>query len=1035
MRSIPASYPIIDLVASLQRILGDCENPSLVRTDLTTRLLYSTDASIYQIEPLGVVFPRRLDDLQAIMETCAAFGVPVLARGSGSSLAGQAIGQAMIVDCSRFLNRLIEVNSEAGTATVEPGLILNALNRSAGEHGLQFGPDPASAERATMGGCIANNASGAHSILYGMTADHILSAEVVLADGSLAAFEEVKLEDAKKKLEIGDWRLEGDAWSGEGQASSAGLGSKSIEAAIYRTALDIRERYGEMIRRDWPRTWRNASGYAINYLLPWSASKPPQWEGWGRGGEPIPYPPFSPGAINLAPLLAGSEGTLAIIKQATLRLVALPQHTILGVLAYPGIAEASDAVPGILERGPSAIELIPQDLIRQARSVPAYAQQLGFLDQLSPGRVDPPALLVVEFAGDNSVEIKEKAGSLRDDVLVAETAAAQRQVWAVRKVGLGLLMSRTGDMKPWPFIEDLSVPVERLGEFVREMQQMLDGHGIVANFYGHASAGCLHIRPIIDLKSVQGLATMRLISAQAVDLTVSLGGSVSGEHGDGLSRSGWLEWQYGKEIMVAFGELKRAADPHGLLNPGKIVPPQDGKPVALNENLRFGPEYRIDGWKTVLDFSSQAGLVGAIEQCNGAGVCRKDDGVMCPSFQATQEEMHSTRGRANLLRAMLTGRFPTQGMAEKTVYEALDLCLACKGCKAECPSSVDMAKLKYEFINTYYRSHPRKLRDYIFAYIGTLGRLGTPFAGFVNLLLGNSIIRTACENLLGLASQRPFPRLATRSLRSLVSRLPFSNDEPLETVLFLTDAFTEYFNPQVGLAAVRVLNAAGCKVKLVPVVGAGRTLISKGFLRAAKRHAQKVTEAINCLDPNGEFPIVGVEPSEIVTLCDEYLDLLPGEERIRSLSERAFLIDEFLVRPNKNDGKNILRIAKTQQNTSKTTKPKILLHGHCYQKSQTPKSDGYPSGIQATVAMLSASGYQVEVIESGCCGVAGAFGYEAEHYELSMRIGETALLPAIRHCGADVILAASGVSCQAQITDGSGRPTFHPIQLVEKLII
>jgi FAD/FMN-containing dehydrogenase/Fe-S oxidoreductase len=1035
VQSSTALYPINDLVASLNRILGDEGSPRLVRTDLTTRLLYSTDASIYQVEPLGVVFPRRLDDLQAIMETCAAYSVPVLARGSGSSLAGQAIGPAMIVDCSRFLNRLIEINPEAGTATVEPGLILNALNRSAAERGLQFGPDPASSERATMGGCIANNASGAHSILYGMTADHVLSAQVILADGSQAVFEEVKLDDVEKKLRVEGRNGEGGAGNVPDRASSVRTGITSLEAAIYREALDIRERYGEIIRRDWPRTWRNASGYAINYLLPWSPSKPPQWEGWGGGVRPVAYPPVSPNAINLAPLLAGSEGTLAIIKQATLQLVALPKHTILGVLAFPGIAEACATVPDLLERGPSAVELIPQDLIRLARSVPAYAKQLGFLDQLSPGRIDPPAILVVEFTGDSPEKIKERASSLRDDVLVAETAETQRQVWAVRKVGLGLLMSRAGDVKPWPFIEDLSVPVDRLGEFVREMQHILESHNVEANFYGHASAGCLHIRPMVDLKSVQGLAMMRLISAQAVDLTVSLGGSVSGEHGDGLSRSGWLEWEYGKEIIAAFGELKNAADPHGLLNPGKIVPVQNSKPVALDENLRFGSDYRIAGWKTVFDFSSQAGLVGAIEQCNGAGVCRKVDGVMCPSFQATQEEMHSTRGRANLLRAMVTGRFKSQGMAEKTLYEALDLCLACKGCKAECPSSVDMAKLKYEFLNAYYENHPRKLRDYIFAYIGTLGYLGSPFAGAVNLLLADPTMRKAGENLLGLASQRPFPRFAKRSLHSLVSKNRLAGDDNPEKVLFLTDAFTEYFNPQVGLAALHVLYAVGCEVKLIPVIGAGRTLISKGFLKAAKRHAQKVVEVINRLDPNGEIPIVGVEPSEIVTLRDEYLDLLPGDKNVRMQSSRTFMIDEFLMRPTRYTENNVLRIAKIHQKSSKTPKPKILLHGHCYQKTQALKPDQYPSGIQATATMLSAIGYQVELIESGCCGVAGAFGYEAEHYELSMKIGDAALLPAVRRSGEDVIIAASGVSCQAQIQDGTGRPTFHPIQLVEKLII
>jgi len=490
-----------------------------IRTDLTTRILYSTDASIYQIEPLGVAFPRTQSDLAAAMEVAAAHGVPVLPRGSGSSLAGQAVGQALILDCTQFLNRIVEINPERMTATVEPGVILAALNRTAAAHGLQFGPDPASAERATIGGSLANNAAGAHSILYGMAADHLVSAEVVLSDGSQATFEEISLERARQ-IAAGDRR--------------------DVQTAIYRAALDIRERYGDAIRQHWPKTWRRASGYNLNYLLPWSPSQPPLWDennAWQSesGPAPIPYPPVSPGCINLAPLLAGSEGTLAVIRQATLRLVPNPRYTVLGVMAFSGLAEACEATPAILELKPSAVELIPQALIHLARSVPAYAHQLSFVEQLSPGG-EPAALLVVEFSGDNPAVLREQVRRLGPGVFMAGTAQAQKQVWAVRKVGLGILMSRPGDLKPIAFIEDLAVPVERLGEFVRSMEQILARNGTQGNFYAHASAGCLHIRPLINLKAQGGVSDLRRIATEAVELTLQLGGAVSGEHGDGIAR-------------------------------------------------------------------------------------------------------------------------------------------------------------------------------------------------------------------------------------------------------------------------------------------------------------------------------------------------------------------------------------------------------------------------------------------------------------------------------------------------------------------
>lgn len=997
---------IEDLMESLRKHLrGD------VRTDLTTRLLYSTDASIYQIEPLGVVFPRDLDELQAIIEQAALYHVPILARGAGSSLGGQAIGSALIVDCSRRLNHILEINPEEKTALVEPGVVLNALNRAAARWELQFGPDPASAERATLGGSIANNAAGAHSITYGMAADHLLAADVILADGSLAHLGEMNEEMARQ---------------------AAAPDRKGLEAGFYRAALNIREAYAAPIREHWPRTWRRASGYNLNYLLPWSPSAPPRW---AQGNPGLTYPPATPGTINLAPLLAGSEGTLAVLQRIRLRLSPTPKHTLLCVTACQSIEEACDQVPELLEFGTAAVELIPRVLIRLARSVPAYAAQLAFVDEIPGGEGDPAAMLVVEFAGDDPGELDRQAGRLakHTPILIARDRAEQSKVWAVRKVGLGLLQSRPGDVKSTAFIEDLAVPVERLGVFVREMEAIFTRHHTEADFYAHASAGCLHIRPLLNLKTAQGLRDLRSIAREAVQLTIHLGGSVSGEHGDGLARSEWLPQLFGEEVIEAFRLLKHTVDPQGLLNPGKIVPPEGQEDLpAMDQHLRYAQDHLLLEPATVLDFSRQGGILGAIEQCNGAGVCRKAEGVMCPSFQATQDEMHSTRGRANLMRAMINGRFPDGDQAEKTVYEALDLCLACKGCKTECPSGVDMAKLKYEFDAAYYNHHRRRVRDYLFGYLPQLGRLGQPFGRLANPLMKMGLLRRAGDRWFGLAARRSLPAFARKTFSAQVSgQLNHLENQKGEAVLFLSDAFTEFFQPEVGLAAVRVLQEAGCRVILLPEPGASRTLISKGFLEPARARARRLVKEIQKLDPAGEYPLVGVEPSEIAALRDEYLDLLPGDDAVKGLAGRSWMIDEFLMRPAE-DG--TLRIDKYLESGGRSQREnggkEVYLHGHCYQKAAPPAPDGFPMGVQATQAMLRRAGFAVNLVDSGCCGMAGAFGYEAEHYELSMKVAELKLLPALRQASPQAIFAASGVSCQAQIEDGARRAALHPICLI-----
>jgi FAD/FMN-containing dehydrogenase/Fe-S oxidoreductase len=991
---------LTDLLPELRtRFSGD------IRTDLASRVLYSTDASIYQIEPLGVVIPRRLEDLQVVVELAAKYGVPILPRGSGSSLAGQAVGTALVVDCSRWLDKIVEIDPVARMAIVEPGVILTTLNRAAEQYGLQFGPDPASAERATMGGVIGNNATGAHSIRYGMSADHLLAAEVVLADGSLARLGKMKIADA---LRVANNQPQNNL------------------SSFHKTALAIRSEQGGAIRAGWPHAWRNSAGYRLNYLLPWSATKPPQWEG-------DHYPPVEAESINLAKLLAGSEGTLAVIRTATVNLVPKPKLRILAVLSYAGVAEACDAVPGLLRSHPSAIELIPRMLIRLARGVPAYARQLDFV------RGDPAALLVVEFSGDNLDSLKEHAQALRFDVMIAETPDEQAHIWNVRKVGLGILTSAPVPQRPVAFIEDCAIPVERLGEFVRELERILDAHGTQAAFYAHASAGCLHIRPMIDLRTSKGVSSLRSIAEATLALTLKLGGAMSSEHGDGLLRSEWLRKTYGDELITSFQDLKRAADPKGILNPGKIV-----DAPLMDSHLRFGSDYKVQIWQPGLNFVRSNGLQMAIEQCNGQGVCRKTDGVMCPSFQATREEKHSTRGRANLLRAMIsTGGVPfmkqldrgsVSAQLERAVHDSLDLCLACKGCTSECPTGVDMPKLKYEFQHAYYQHHCRPPRDYIFAYINMLAKLGAPFGGLVNRITDLGWVKRVAERWLGISSKRIPPHFST----PVHSFKGVSHKDVFESCLYLPDAFTHYFEPQIEAAALDVLRFCGVDVTVLPIMGAGRTLISKGFLEGAKKHAAKILDEIRKHDPQSLLAVVGVEPSEIYTLKDEFLDLLPDRAaEIKALAARTWMIDEYLLRPGANSSiQRILRVAnKSPKKPPPIQHPKIKLHGHCYQKSQLPASDSYPIGQAASAELLQAVGYEVDIIPSGCCGMAGAFGYETEHFEVSQAVGELVLFPEVRKAKArGWMVVAPGTSCRAQIADGVDLIPEHSITLVAKAL-
>ncbi|NJC95359.1 MAG: FAD-binding protein [Anaerolineae bacterium] len=1005
-----------------------------IRLDTASRILYATDASMYQIEPLGVAIPKTQSDLQSAVELAAKYKVPILPRGAGSSLGGQAIGEALILDCSRWLDSIIAIDAEARTATVEPGVVLSTLNAASAKYGLTFGPDPASAERATMGGVIANNATGAHSILYGMSADHLVSADVILADSAL------------------------ETWDA------------SCRSKLLPTIQIIRERYSDAIKHNYPQTWRNSSGYRLNYLLPWSPSAPPQWI-----GEYYPAN-LKPDIWNLAPLLAGSEGTLAVMRRATVNLVLKPKHTILGVLAYQSISEACDDVPRLLEFGPSAVELIPRMILELARTVPAYARQMGWVVGTSSPLGMPAALLVVEFSGDQPSALKAAALRLRNStapslrsarveneiLTIAESKEEQERIWNIRKMGLGILDSRPRAARPAAFIEDCAIPVERLGEFVREVERIMSAHGTEGGIYAHASAGCLHIRPILDLQRGAGVRALRGIGEQVFALTMRLGGSMSSEHGDGIVSGEWIERTYGREVTDAMRMLKRAADPDNLLNPGKLfdAPPMD-------THLRYGEGYQVQVWDPSLRFDHERGLAGAIEQCNGQGVCRKTNGVMCPSYQATRDEMHSTRGRANLLRAMIaTGGAAVNRVGASSlpvpvarddlvgsVAQALDLCLACKGCKAECPSGVDMAKLKYEFEYQYYKSHRRPLRDYIFGYFHVAAALASVIAPLSNALMGVPFLKNMLAKSLGITKYRPFPKFAGRRAKVIASKRAEK-----EKIIFLSDPFARYVEPEVEQAAFDVLSLCGYEVRVLPVLGAGASLLSKGFVEAAKRHAEKVLGALDQLDPQREAVIVGIEPPEIYCLKNDYVDLLPERrEEILQRARNAWFLDEFLLR---SDAFLALRVDSREDaywdkdistsNASVTLEHpmsgdgarKVKFQPHCHQRAEGLAVDTLPSGTNATVDVLRQCGYEVEVLDTGCCGMAGTFGYEAEHYELSMRVGELKLFPALqsmerkdRESEQRTEVTASGAACRMQIMQGTGVEAVHPVLLVRDALL
>jgi FAD/FMN-containing dehydrogenase/Fe-S oxidoreductase len=946
-----------EIAAELRkRVEGD------VHFDRTSRLLYSTDASMYQIEPIGVVVPRHKGDVQAVIEIANRFNVPVLPRGGGTSLAGQTVGHAIVLDFSKYMQNVLEVNQEELWCRVQPGLVQDELNAHVRPMGLQFGPDTSTSNRATIGGMIGNNSAGAHSLTYGKTLDHVLDLTVLLSDGSEVVLKDLSPESLEDKRR-----------------------ADTSEGRLYREIARLAQEHRSEILARYPKIMRRVSGYNLDEF---TKSQP----------------------FNLSRILVGSEGTLGVVVEARMRLVPKPKWTALDVIHFEDDIEALEASQAILETRPYALESTDKMILNLARGNIEQSRKLGFVQG------NPDSLLMVEYAGDTADSVKEqvyKLEELRKARRIGYAASLAfkpeevKAIWGVRKAGLGLLLGTKGDKKPIAFVEDTAVEPAKLPEFIRRFREVITNHDAIAGYYGHCSVGCMHIRPLINLKEPSEVKKMVSIADEIADLVLEFNGAMSGEHGDGLARSHFNKKLFGPVLYEAFRQVKSAFDPKNLMNPGKIV-----ESPAMTESLRISPAYKTWQPQTTLDFSGQGGFARAVEMCSGMGECRKKlDGTMCPSYMGTLDEEHSTRGRANALRVVLSGKVPQEDFTSKRLYEVMDLCLECKACKAECPSNVDMAKLKYEFLDHYHRANGLPLRNRLFGGIERLNRIGSQFAPLSNWIAGSGLNRWFMEKLAGIDRRRPLPQFAGVTFEDWFAEHKAEGEGGKGEVVLFHDTFNNFNTPHVAIAATRLLERLGYLVRLVNKRCCGRPMISKGMLGEAENNAAWNVDQLAGYAENG-VPIVGLEPSCLLTLRDEYPEFLRTNDAKR-VSENSFLLEEFLQRQ-VNGGKLSL--------PSRSGKRKALLHGHCHQKALV--------GTAPTVAVLSSAGFEVSEVDSGCCGMAGSFGFEKEHYDLSLKIGNRRLAPAVKAAASDVEIVAPGISCRQQIEHLTGKKAKHPAEVL-----
>ncbi len=950
------------------------ETTAEVRFDDASRWLYATDASLYQVEPVGVVLPRTVDDLALAVRIAFEEGVPVLPRGAATSLSGQTVGEGLILDLSKHLHRVGIVDRDRMTVRVEPGVVLDRLNAHLRPLGLMFGPDVSTGDRATLGGMIGNNSAGARSLRYGKTVDHVRSLDVVLDDGTRATFGPV---------------APGDLDALCARPDRAGRLHASVRATV--------EGHRSAIAEHFPKILRRVSGYNLDELVPGLPTRAPGWVD-------------DPWAFNLARLIVGSEGTLAVIAGAEVKVVPIPPAQGLVILSFATIPAALDRLAEIIATGPAAVEMVDQMMLDLAASNADYARSLSFAE----GR--PAAVLAAQFYADSAAELADRAEDLarrfrgRPGVLGVRqslTESAKDDFWKIRKAGVSLLMGMVGDSKPVAFVEDTAVSPDRLPAFYDRFAAILAKHGTHGACYGHADVGCLHIRPVLNVKTAEGVEKLRAIAAEVSDLVVEFGGSMSGEHGDGLARSVWNAKLFGPEVYAAFGEVKRAFDPANRMNPGKVVAAPDP-----GSRLRIGPAYHaVEPEATAFDFSAQGGFARAVEMCSGVGACRKNGGgTMCPSYMVTLDEKHTTRARANTLRLVMDGSIPADGLASGALDEALDLCLSCKACKTECPSNVDMAKLKSEYLYQKYKTRPVPFGSTLMGHIHQLNRVGSATAPLANATLRNPAFKYLLEKVAGIDRRRTLPTFAFDNLRRWFRRHEVDPRAGRRgSVLLLDDCFTTYNAPEVGRAAVKVLEAAGYRVDLAGLPCCGRPAISKGLLDLGRALARENVARLVGPARRG-IPILGCEPSCLLTLVDEYRDFRLGPDA-DLVARSARLVDAFVADPEAVPDLPLRPLAG-----------RVLLHGHCQQKALV--------GTAGTVAALRrVEGLDVKELDSGCCGMAGSFGYERGHHDVSLALAERVLLPAAR-AEPEARLVAPGFSCRSQVHGLAGIDAIHPIELI-----
>ena len=962
-----------------------------VRLDDYTRTLYATDASAYEVQPVGVVYPTSTDDVAAVVAYCDRNDIAVLPRGGGTSLAGQSVNEAVVLDCSKHMDALLDVDSDGRRVTAQPGITLGKLNEALAEDGLKFAPDPAWGDKSVLGGAIGNNSTGAHSLVYGKTDAYVESVEAVLADGTVTRFGDVT---------VGELRETADA------------DSDDFLPRIHAGVLAVLDDHADEVDRRYPELKRNVSGYNFDRLVE---------EARGDDGEIT-----DDATVNLARLLAGSEGTLAIVTEATVSLEPVPNTKAVALLTYDDLLDALADVEPILEHSPAAVEVMDDVLLDLARDTAEFAGVVGML----PDGTD--SVLLVEFYADDDAEGRRLVADLLADrvpdadseadptddgvrtdadhravaAMEAHDADTRAKFWKMRKSGLPILLGRTTDEKHIAYIEDTAVPARNLPEYVADVQEILEEHDTYASYYAHAGPGVLHIRPLVNTKTVEGLAAFEDIAEQVTDLVVKYGGSVSGEHGDGRARTQWNRKLYGEDLWAAFRNLKTAYDPNWTLNPGNVCGDHD-----FTENLRFDPEYGYESaFEPELNWDNDNGFQGMVELCHGCGGCRGEQsttgGVMCPTYRAAHEEIQSTRGRANMLRQAMSGGLPEEELfSDEFTEEVLDLCIGCKGCAHDCPSEVDMAKLRTEILHEKHQRDGASLRDRLFANIDRLSALGSRFAPLANAAASLPGAGFLAEKTLGIASERDVPSFANESLVEwFEARGPAvpEADADRRAVVF-PDTYTNYNDPAVGKAAVEVLEAAGVHVAVPDgLPGSGRPPLSKGFVEKACEDARKNVEGLAPMVEDG-WDVVVVEPSDAVMFQSDYLDLLSGDD-VERLAANAYGVCEYLDRFRLDEALDFEGVEDA-----------LAYHGHCHQKAT--KKDHHAVGV------LRRAGYAVDPVDSTCCGMAGSFGYEAEHYSMSQAIADLLREQLESSDGKSVV--APGTSCRTQLDEAS---PDHPIQ-------